>query len=34
VHIEQPNWYEHVDITNEGVEILKAPCKDEMWHIK
>ncbi len=30
MHIEWPNQYEHVDTTNEGVEVLEAPCKDEV----
>jgi hypothetical protein len=33
VHIEWRDWYEHVDIIDEGVEVLKASCGDDVWHI-
>jgi len=33
VHIEWHDWYEHVDIIDEGVEVLKASCGDDVWHI-
>ncbi len=34
MHIEWPDWYEHVDIINEGVEVLKASCGDGVWHVE